>query len=278
MDRKDIFQEAHTSSRIGHDEMRLLTLLLALFIFTGPLPGQSILTVTDGSGAQGSSTSLSILLDNGDGEVQGWSFGACHDTAALTLETIELGSTAAIVNNGDEPAFLALNTEIGGFTMGVVINLFGAATLPLGADYELVRPSYQILGAAGSSTTVDLCSTLGSPPVSITIVVEGSSLAPATESGTMTTVTAVSFIRSDSNGDGYTDLADGIWTLRYLFLGGVVPPCVDSADFNGSGAVDTADAVGTFLYLLLEGPAPSAPFPGCGNVGLPQDCAVSNCP
>lgn len=260
--------------------MRFSILFLALFFLAGPLTAQSVLSITDGSAPQGGSTTLSVILDNNDGEVQGWSFGACHDVAALTLDpaSLSLGSTSATVNGGEEPAFLALNAEDGGFTMGVVINLFGAATLPMGTGYEVATASYEVLGSSGSTTTVDLCETLGSPPVTLTVVVGGASLLPTTQSGTVTTITAVNFVRSDSNGDGSTDLADGIWTLRYLFLGGAEPPCLDSADFDGSGSTDTADAVATFQYLLLEGPMPSAPFPDCGNVGLPQDCATSNCP
>ena len=39
-----------------------------------------------------------------------------------------------------------------------------------------------------------------------------------------------SFLRGDGNDDGTIDLTDAITILNYLFLGGVVPGCLDAAD------------------------------------------------
>ena len=72
------------------------------------------------------------------------------------------------------------------------------------------------------------------------------------------------FDRGDANADGSYDISDGIYTLVYLFIGGVQLPCDDSADADDSGNVDITDAVRTFGYLFSGGLSPPAPFESCG--------------
>jgi hypothetical protein len=72
------------------------------------------------------------------------------------------------------------------------------------------------------------------------------------------------FRRADSNSDSDVDISDGIATLRFLFLGGLVT-CPDSADADDSGIVDLSDAVFTFNFLFLGGARP--PSPGPNNCG-----------
>lgn len=82
------------------------------------------------------------------------------------------------------------------------------------------------------------------------------------------TVTAIGggFRRGDSNGDGAVDIADGVFTLLYLFLGSNNLPCEDAADADDSGDLDISDAVSTFGYLFLGEAPPPAPGPlECGD-------------
>jgi hypothetical protein len=73
------------------------------------------------------------------------------------------------------------------------------------------------------------------------------------------------FIRGNANGNGGTDLSDGIWTLNFLFRGGPAPPCPDGADANDDGDVDLSDVIFTLNYLFRGGPEPPAPGPDvCG--------------
>ena len=67
------------------------------------------------------------------------------------------------------------------------------------------------------------------------------------------------FLRGDSNSDGHLDVADAIFSLRYLFAGGATPACLDAADANDSGVVDISDA----MYIL------SALFTGVATVPQP---------
>ena len=75
----------------------------------------------------------------------------------------------------------------------------------------------------------------------------------------------VRFQRGDVNADGKIDLSDAVTILNHLFA--VIPAisCEKTADTDGSGRVDITDPVYLLGYLFTGGPAPSAPFPQCGN-------------
>ncbi|TSC77342.1 MAG: lipoprotein [Parcubacteria group bacterium Gr01-1014_31] len=70
------------------------------------------------------------------------------------------------------------------------------------------------------------------------------------------------FRRGDANISSGVDLADAVFTLAGLFLGGPQPACEDAADSNDSGNLDLADPVFTLSYLFLgTGELPPAPGP-----------------
>ena len=69
----------------------------------------------------------------------------------------------------------------------------------------------------------------------------------------------VYFRRADSNGDGSTDLSDSVYVLNVLFLGAVLPTCMDAADANDDGAFDLSDGLYLLNRLFLGGPAVRAP-------------------
>ena len=84
-----------------------------------------------------------------------------------------------------------------------------------------------------------------------------------------------SFRRGDANGDGRQDLADPVWMLVGLFLGGPFPPCKEAADVNDDGSRNITDAIYSLSWHFLGGPAPRGPFPGCG---YDPDSTPESCP
>jgi hypothetical protein len=66
------------------------------------------------------------------------------------------------------------------------------------------------------------------------------------------------FVRGEINLDGAIDIADAVFLLTYLFLGGEGPACADSADVDDSGALEITDAVRLLGHLFL-GDAPPPP-------------------
>lgn len=64
------------------------------------------------------------------------------------------------------------------------------------------------------------------------------------------------FMRGDTNGDWIIDITDPIYTLQYLFSGGLAPNCLQQGDANGDNVVDISDVLYTLKYLFQGGPAP----------------------
>lgn len=73
------------------------------------------------------------------------------------------------------------------------------------------------------------------------------------------------FIRGDANSDSLIDIGDPIWTISFLFLGGLASKCADAADANDDEKIDISDAMFTLSYSFMGGPHPPAPAPPlCG--------------
>jgi len=67
-------------------------------------------------------------------------------------------------------------------------------------------------------------------------------------------------VRGDINVDGTIGLADAVYLLRWSYLGGSAPPCLDAADVNDDGqARGTSDAIFLLTWRYLGGsPPPSS--------------------
>ena len=90
-------------------------------------------------------------------------------------------------------------------------------------------------------------------------------------SSTHSRLSAVDFVRGDCNADGIPgvggdlcDLADPIFLLRVLFLGGPRPACPEACNVNDDARLDLADAVYQLAYCFLGRREPPPPFPRCG--------------
>jgi hypothetical protein len=93
------------------------------------------------------------------------------------------------VNGGAAPGFESLVVQgTGGYTHGVVINLFGANPLPPGTtNFEMTNCTYDIAaGTASGDYTVSYCDTLGNPAVAVVVVVAGASINPTLDDGIVT--------------------------------------------------------------------------------------------
>ncbi len=62
--------------------------------------------------------------------------------------------------------------------------------------------------------------------------------------------------RGDANGDGTVNVADIVFLINYLFIGGAAPPSFSEADVNCDGTLNVADAVFVINYLFVGGPVP----------------------
>ncbi|MEM7232912.1 MAG: lamin tail domain-containing protein [Planctomycetota bacterium] len=70
-----------------------------------------------------------------------------------------------------------------------------------------------------------------------------------------------SFLRGDANLDCDVTLADAVYVLSHLFLGGRAPRCRYLADSDDSGSLSLADAIIVLQWRFLGGVPPSSPGP-----------------
>ncbi len=81
----------------------------------------------------------------------------------------------------------------------------------------------------------------------------------------------IPFVRGDANADAGVNVADAVYVLQYIFLGGEAPSCLDTADTNDDDQVNIADGIYVLQYLFLNGPDLPPPFPDCGMDQTPDN-------
>ncbi|MFN0059430.1 MAG: hypothetical protein ACKVX7_13320 [Planctomycetota bacterium] len=246
-------------------------------------------TVTyDPADGVASFTSAVQILGNGPSataSTQGFSMGLSHDGSLMSCTAVAEAPALDAIN----PSFFQATfspTLANGWTVGVVYSFIGGVFLQFPAATDVAIASYSSVPAAltgdldGATSPLDWSDALGMPPVANVVVVGGQSIPAGFGNGSVTFVpqTVVDFVRSDCNGDGAFDIADGIWNINELFLGGPASTCFEACDANDDGFQDASDSTYIFNYQFLAGPPPPAPFPGCGNEGDTQDCdAYAGC-
>jgi len=135
--------------------------------------------------AQGQEVEVLALMKVEQGEVQGWSFGVCHEDQSVVTVTdaTVTGTDTSTVNGGNPPDFETTTTYPGGVTTGVVIQFTQQNFLAPTERFSALKITYRMDGAAGSATRAEFCDTLGKPPVDSVVVVGGQSINPATMDG-----------------------------------------------------------------------------------------------
>ena len=233
----------------------------------------------------GTSVDVPLILDappdaNGPlPDIRGWTFGVCHDSTQLTLIDIALGADSATINNGNPPAFNALNPapSLGpGFAVSIIIDLFGMYTLPAAAGLELHVATYQVHAAQGIAAPLTFCQNMTPPNPPLVIYVGGFG-EPLTPPGSITAT--ATYIRGDCGGDGAVNLSDALFLLNYLFPQGTqtTPNCPRACDANSDASLNLLDAVYLLESLFATAPPALDAPTSCGTDGQPQnplDCAA----
>jgi hypothetical protein len=67
------------------------------------------------------------------------------------------------------------------------------------------------------------------------------------------------YIRGNANGDDQINIADVVYLINYLFLGGSPPDPLGAGDTNCDGTIDISDIVYLINYLFISGPPPCEP-------------------
>ena len=210
---------------------------------------------------------------------QGFSLGFANDDALVTPVVVN-------VTLPFSPDFAEAGLFTNGWTCGVVYAFTGGVELQFDSAIEVANVDYEgvagaLAGVEGTSTSpLTMDSGLGTPPVSNVVVVGGGSLPAVGVSGSLefTGTTTNPYNVGDCNADGISNIADIVWSLSELFLGGPSSNCEIACDSNGDGFYDAGDAIYTANYVFLAGPAPVGPTNCDTTPGqTPEDCVSSNC-
>ena len=139
-----------------------------------------------------SSANVPILLSNSTGSVQGFVIAIAHGSEELTLEEITIAGT---ITESIGSEFEVANLYADGGTLGVVLDFmppFDGQVIPVGNDQQIATYRYScnsIIYLPDSDLQTPLTpinNYIGDPPLENVIVVEGLSLNPSLEAGTLT--------------------------------------------------------------------------------------------
>ncbi|MFN0058356.1 MAG: hypothetical protein ACKVX7_07850 [Planctomycetota bacterium] len=220
---------------------------------------------------------IAITLTNTGGAVQGFSFGLVADTPLIDPIDVFFGAALQSMNGGLGPdffgnGFVPVPGGIMGFYCGTVFSFLGTETLGPGV-HDVVHMIYDVEATAASSYEICFVDYVGSPPSVTAVIVVGASIIPVTDCATVEVEPPV-FRRGDTNASGAIDIADPIYLLSYLFVGGP-SVCLAATDANSDSALDLADALYLLLYINGMGPVPASPFPACAPASSPFSCVLS---
>lgn len=150
--------------------------------------------------------------------------------------------------------------------------------LPAGENQVLQQLVFDVSGEApqGARTRVDLVNNYSISRIFNIFIVNGFTKLPALQGSTVEIIVGGPpyprlFLRGDVDSNGKIELTDAVRTLNYLFTGGTIPDCIDSADVNDTGKVDISSAVAILSYLFTGGGQPSVPFPSKGLDPTPDN-------
>ena len=133
-----------------------------------------------------------------------------------------------------------------------------------GLAQELYLPTYRVIATSPPVAPLEICATLGFPPVDVVVVDGASNILPVVDSGEIV-IEPSTFIRGDCNVDATIDLSDPIGLANFLFAGALRPGCASSCDGNDDGVLDLADVIFVLQFLFTQGAAPPSPWPDCGE-------------
>ncbi|MAJ29388.1 hypothetical protein CBD41_08285 [bacterium TMED181] len=254
--------------------MQRVWLFVLAFLFWGfvnlsgtALAQDASFSAEGGSIPVGGSATIALTLDNSGQEIQGWSLGICSDPVVIAVNAANSGADTETSKNGGPPDFNQIASFADGVTQGVVLCFTGCAVIADVSGFEMLTIDYQ--GLSEVSTTIDFCNTLGSPPVETVIVVNGASVPPTQNSGSVNVVGLPDpeFTYSAGNAAANYNPADGNASVS-------VGITISEVDNSAVGAVFPSVTQG-FSMGLGHGPEVSATALSL-SLGFDADFAESN--
>ena len=243
-----------------------LAALLWVSWLSTDLVGQSTINVGSGVGAMGELTTIEVTMDTLD-LVQGWSFGVCHNEAELEVIAAGLGSDALALNSTAGPDYAQVSLETGGVTTGAIVCFSNCQFLGPGIGNSILEITYTSLAPGGSVSGLEVCSTLGAPPVDTVVTVANDTTTPTTTGGTITVETHSFFELSNVIAGIGSQVSVPLQLTSQIGLTGVQIACeYDPLELFFIEAVPSGTGANVDFFALQENPVP-----GEIGVGMIQD-------
>ncbi|MEM7230662.1 MAG: hypothetical protein AAF517_00720 [Planctomycetota bacterium] len=225
---------------------------------------------------------VDVVVEQSVPSVAGWTLAVEHDSDSLDL--IEVMLPASIESLFEDDGFALLEITRGpsneGFVASVELSAAVDAVLPVG-PHSVARAVYQPAKQPEKDLPTEIAFTeslRGSGGlVSNSVSPRGSLELAGAATITLRNGIRTRFVRGDANSDSQLDIADPIFSLSHLFLGGPIPACIEAANTNSQGDFDLSDVVFSLNYLFTGGPQPGNPFPDCGSIEREIECEVTPC-
>jgi len=138
----------------------------------------SAFSIASGDSLTGETVVRPVAIDHSGAGLAGWSLGVCHPNDLLELLSVADGPALLAAKNGAPPDFHLLQIHPGGFTSGVVVCFTGCALLPPVSGAVIHEPSYEVIGFAPATAALELCGSLGTPPVPVVVVLPSGATEP----------------------------------------------------------------------------------------------------
>lgn len=186
---------------------------------------------------------------------------------ALDLDTDENGSTGlAALQNGFSPPLPSVGIGVD-YYVDIGSEEFHPGFVDVISSAFVITAIVPVVFTSDTIAVDVPLSALGGDDGSMRFaLLAGSFFQPTDASnGVGVSVPSRSFLRSDCDGNGLLNLADAVFALDYMTLGGDEPPCLDGCDVNDNGMLNIADPIHALQYMFLGGPPPASPFPDCGT-------------
>lgn len=110
----------------------------------------------------GDLASVQVTFDHPSADLSSWSFGVCHPSVAVDLQSVDQVADDILPPGLD---FHQVSLYPNGFTVGALVRFLSTDSLPAAVDQVVYEATYEplVLG----TIPLEFCDTLGNPPVQI---------------------------------------------------------------------------------------------------------------
>jgi hypothetical protein len=259
----------------------------AIYDVVPPEQSDDVVRLGEVEAVAGQEVEVPVFLTNSS-EVEAMQLVVRYDAAVFTPRGFAFRGTFYEVGDSSVPqsgGFLALdpNAGEGVFSVGLIASLVSTGSeVPPGQDRLVLKITGTVSAGAAPGTVIALEPTNGEGDEGIgpaglrnELTYRGSArfvgAIPTALPGRLAVVPDISiFVRGDTNGDLALNITDAHRVLNFLFLDGMAPACLESADADDDGRINLTDAVYLLNHLFLGGPALPPPNGAPGSDPTPD--------